>query len=291
MEGLILKTIAYFAQFSYPPTIHDIYTFLPRKITKKGLEVHLESLIKQKKVIKGSSSIKKNEKSPSKGLDRYTLGGYSMYFTTYKRREMLSKSKLKKREWFVQMISKLPTVRLIGYSGSLAMLNGTREDDIDLFIIASSGRLYTTRFILTILAIVCGVKRQRGLKSAPDTICMNLFFEENNLKVPEIKKNEYIAHEILQMIPYDIKGDIYDRFIWANNWVFDLFPNTCDKYIQNKPKKLFRKSKSKNIVGNIVEQTLKSLQRYFIDRHMTQEIVTDTQLWFFPHDFENKVKY
>ncbi len=291
MNDQVLKTITYFAQFSYPPTFEDIYTFLPRKITKKGLVAHLESLITQKKIVKSLNIVKKEERSRHKSLERYTLGGYSMYFNTYQKRVVVSKNKLKKREWFVRIIAKISIVRFIGYSGSLALLNGTQSDDIDIFVITATHRLYTTRFILTVLAFVFGVKRKRGVRSAPDSICMNLFFEENVLKVPDIKRNEYVAHEILQMMPYDIKGDIYDRFIWANKWVFDFFPNMRDEYIRKGQKRPSIKSKPKNIIGNIVEQVLKQLQIHFMRKHRTREIITDTQLWFFPHDFESKVQY
>jgi hypothetical protein len=42
--------------------------------------------------------------------------------------------------------------------------------------------------------------------------------------------------------------------------------------------------------GNFAELVLKTLQLSYINRHRTTEIITDTQLWFFPRDFEKKLR-
>lgn len=40
----------------------------------------------------------------------------------------------------------------------------------------------------------------------------------------------------------------------------------------------------------LLERLLKALQLFFIKKHKTTEIITDAQLWFFPDDFEKKMK-
>ena len=39
-----------------------------------------------------------------------------------------------------------------------------------------------------------------------------------------------------------------------------------------------------------VESVLKKLQLFSINKHKTSELITDSQLWFHPEDFENKIK-
>ena len=39
-----------------------------------------------------------------------------------------------------------------------------------------------------------------------------------------------------------------------------------------------------------VESVLKKLQLFSINKHKTSELITDSQLWFHPEDFEKKIK-
>lgn len=51
-EHKLINTISYFSFFEYPPSLEEIFTFFPEKITKKALKTLLERLFKQKKLIK-----------------------------------------------------------------------------------------------------------------------------------------------------------------------------------------------------------------------------------------------
>jgi len=189
-----------------------------------------------------------------------------------------------------------PQIKLIGLSGSMAMMNAGYDDDIDLFIITAKNRLFSGRFIALLLGQVLGIRRKRqstarkslrvGFK---DKVCLNLFFDENDLTVPEHKKNLYIAHEILQMKPLINKNQTYERFLEANKWIYDLFPNakiTNKLQIANRSRSLLG---IWNFVGDVVEWLLKQAQLILINHHRTTEIITNTQLWFFPDDFEGKL--
>ena len=41
--------------------------------------------------------------------------------------------------------------------------------------------------------------------------------------------------------------------------------------------------------SDFIELISKKLQLSIINRHKTNEIITNKQLWFFPEDFENKL--
>jgi hypothetical protein len=135
-------------------------------------------------------------------------------------------------------------------------------------------------------------------------LCLNLFFDEFNLKIPKRKQTEYVAHEVLQMKPLVNKNGVYERFLAANEWVDKIFPNVCqifnyqlpifNKFSNFKIKNLDLiknfKFKISNYLGYWVESFLKHLQLFFINRHRTTEIITSSQLWFFPDDFEKKIQ-
>jgi len=329
LEKKILKTIRYFSFFDYPPSLEEIYTFLGKKATKKKVEETLKSLERKDKI--------KKEKDLNNVI-RYTLyvtrnntvGEYSTRRKASNFKSQISKLKTEKynekylfsqkklQNWrfrlYIKILSFFPQIKLVGLSGSLAMMSADKEDDIDLFIITAKNRLFTGRFIAVFLAKILGIHRgynRRFTLHVPrytNKVCLNLFFDESNLMVPEFKRNEYVAHEVLQMKPIINKDNTYERFLKVNSWVFEMFPNAKENA---KFKIQISKSKFKmqNFINNFrflivilrfafcilnflaiaVENMLKNLQMSFINRHRTTEFITKTQLWFHPEDFYNKL--
>ncbi|OGK40562.1 hypothetical protein A3A74_00340 [Candidatus Roizmanbacteria bacterium RIFCSPLOWO2_01_FULL_35_13] len=268
---------------------------------------------------------------------RYTLGEYiknnnqQSTINNYLKRQQISINKLSswKFNLYVKLLSLVPSVKLVGLSGSVAMLNADDDHDIDLFIITAKNRLWIGRFVALLLAQLLRIRRARhsGKRSAswrrarPESsldsgvpfdsaqgpqndaqkhknkVCLNLFFDESDLKIPKFKQTEYVAHEILQMKPLVDKDGTYLMFIDTNKWVFDIFPNAKNDYrgLLTDYRRYYNPRKSVShpwrSIFNKIEQVLKKLQLSFIRKHQTSEIVTDFQLWFHPDDFEKKMKF
>ena len=194
-------------------------------------------------------------------------------------------------------------------------MNAKEDDDIDLFIITAKNRLFTGRLITLILAQLFGLRRNRETRESfnnetmkqlnnvfRNKVCLNLFFDESNLKVPKFKQTEFVGHEVLQMKPIMIKGDIYERFLKANPWVQAIFPNSTWIISKIKDQRSKTSSKLKSLkfkpvfdicalTFDLFERLAKNFQLTSINRHRTTEIITSTQLWFHPDDFEKKIKY
>jgi predicted nucleotidyltransferase len=284
----VKKVLEYFSFFAYKPTLDEIYTYLPIKIDKKKL--------------------------------KYTPPQYSM-------REQISKRKLESWRFkiYIKLLSLAPQIKLIGLSGSISMMNAKEEDDIDLFIITAKNRLFTGRLIALVLAQLLGLRRFRdsitqifqkvsetekfafaSSDKHKDKVCLNLFFDESNLRVPKFKQTLFVGHEVLQMKPIVVKDNIYERFLGGNKWVFKLFPN-AEKVVSSKypafaeatagKRTLIVKRKKPlntyylilNTFFNKIEQSFKDYQLHLINRHRTNELITDSQLWFHPDDFEKKI--
>jgi hypothetical protein len=287
MEKKIISVLKYFSFFKYYPTSEEIYTFLQVKINKNEFKKELKRI-------------------------KYTPPQYSIG-------KKISKRKLNNWRYkaYIQLLSLFPQIKLIGLSGSISMMNAGENDDIDLFVVIAKKRLFTGRFITLILAQLFGLRRNRETRESfnnqtmkqlnnvfRNKVCLNLFFDESNLKVPKFKQTEFVGHEVLQMKPIVVKGDIYERFLEANDWVFKLFPNGKSKFqilnlksqINNKRFKfkilnLFGTWNLRFTISNKIELILKKIQLNSINKHRTTEIITSTQLWFHPDDFEKKIKY
>lgn len=286
----IVKVIKYFDFFDYAPSLDEIFTFLSTKIDKQLLK----KALKQKDLRFKIYDLRLI----------YCLKGRERLLKLKSQRKKITEAKIIKIRHFLSLLKLFPQIRLVGLSGSAAMGSCREKDDIDLFVITARRRLFTARFISIILAFLLGLKRSRGIKKAQNKVCLNLFFDERELSVPKFKRSEYVAHEVLQMKPLFARDDIYERFLDENKWVYKIFPNAVNinsniQAPKNKQIQNFNLEDSKlfvicNLVIGILskgaEFIYRRLQLQLINRHKTTEIITDTQLWFHPNDFEIKVR-
>lgn len=316
-EAEILQTIRYFSFFNYPPTFTEIHTFLKKKTTKKSLASILEKMEGKKLIATRIFNFKKYT-PPQYSITRHLQAksknnnvamkpfskAQGKQFNKWKKKYEFSQQKLHNLRFriYIKLLSLFPQIQLIGLSGSVAMMNVNEKDDIDIFIISQKNRIWTARCISMLLAQSMGIRRKRRTYSRrpsqigyKDKVCLNLFFDKSNLTVPKHKQTEYVAHEVLQMKPLVQRGDIYMRLIDANRWVFDIFPNAKSRFTQivtqknaDSVDKLYHPRVSVSI-SDWIELLLKKFQLILINRHQTTEIITDTQLWFFPEDFEHKI--
>lgn len=281
MKKDIINVLTYFDYFKYPPHLDELFLFLPTKTPQGNLLAELNKL--------------KSSKIIAEINNRYAMGGHGRIFNIWAVRKAISNKRIKKINWFIKLLSKFPQFRLIGFTGGVSMLNSDKNDDIDVFVISSKNRMWTARFIAIVLSSVFRLRRSYKSNNYKDKLCFNLFFDESVLAIPDFKKNKYIAHEIVQMRPVVIKNAIYHQFLSKNIWVGSYFPNlNIKKHIQNNSKLLisrsFHSKSRKSLLGDIFETLVRNIQLHFINRHKTREIVTDKQLWFFPQDFQKKIK-
>lgn len=285
-ERLVYEVLTYFAVFDYPVTSDQLHLFFQQKIPKEELLSIVDDMVKARKILK-------NEITRKDSLNYYALLPHRIHFAKRTAREKISKSKLGRTALFIRLMGIVPIIKLIGLSGSLAMNNATQEEDIDLFIITEKNRIFTGRLIALFLASALGMRRRRNDKRAPDRLCLNLFFDMHALTVPPNKKNVYIAHEIVQMVPLFMRAGVYKEFITANKWVFEYFPNARAVKMEDRRLKIDgedRRLIDLSLIGDLVEAILKRIQLFLINRHKTTEIITDHQLWFFPRDFEKELR-
>lgn len=314
----LLFTISYFSFFGYAPSFDDIFTFFPVKISRKRLKTLIHEAIKKKKVVsydhrpytntggsplsksvfeKNSVSFKKawQNKLETKHLTSflYTLPQYSNHFKNRASKQQITLHKLDSINQLIKSLYPCPFIRLVGITGSAAMSNCRKQDDIDLMIVTQRKSMFTARFIAILLTSMFGLRKKKG------GICLNLFLSEEDLSVPLHKQTPYVAHELLQMKTVINKNHTYGKFCKANEWVYNIYPNS-----KVPPSlKLRRTSKNQNtgilpekITNGIVlllqpfEFALKQIQLKIIRKNKTGLILSPTQLWLFRRDFEKRIK-
>lgn len=280
MEKAVLKTLAYYDIFNFPLKAWEIHKYLIGKSSDlKQTEKALRSLIKKQKI--------------KKQKDFYYLSNRNGLVKSRLERETVSRSHLKTAKFISALFKLIPSVKLVGVSGSLSMMASRKEDDIDLFIITSKNRIWISRLLLIIVTSLTGLRRKRHEKilSANGKICINLILEEGSLE--QKKKNIYLAHEVLQMRLLWQKDQIYSDFLHANSWAFKHLPNWRSSVVENQKLKT-KSQKYKSQVQSLgpidwMEIFAKKLQLKIMGSPDKSERIENHALYFHPEDKGIKV--
>lgn len=190
-------------------------------------------------------------------------------------REKYSEKKLEIAKRASKLISKVPTVLFVGITGSLAMMNASKNSDIDLIVITKSNFLWTTRFLVYFLVLVSGFSlRKPDQKNEKDKLCLNMWLDQTSLVWEKKDRNIYTAHEIAQIVPLVNKENIYEIFLSRNKWALDYWPN-----VVSIKKGIYHNQKSKHKT-NVVERLLFFVQFQYMKNKITTEIVTRNKAIF-----------
>lgn len=194
----ILLTIAYADVFDYPLTAQEIHRYL------SGWRATPEQV---NRALHNSDAIVRIEMY-------YCLPGRENIIRLRKKRKENSERLWRPALRYGRQIARLPFIRMVAVTGSLAMNNTAGHADIDYLVVTEPGHLWLGRALVLILrrlALLEGIN-----------LCPNYLITRRALHFPD--QNLYTAHELAQMIP--VSGlDIYEEIRKQNQWVKDYLPN------------------------------------------------------------------
>jgi hypothetical protein len=263
-ELAIKKTLAYRSIFKYPLSQYQLKTFLISGTGHKNkvLNEAVEHLLNR-------GYIKETN-------NKYFLPGIKTVGWEEKRK--LTDKIVRKNSLILNTIGRIPWVRMVAITGSLAAYNPDDASDIDVFIISSKNRVWITRFFVTlILKILNKFPNTDGEKGK---ICTNLYMDTKDLSWNENKRNIFIAHDIVLMQPVVDKENTYLRFLNANKWVLNYFS-------QFPINRITVKTKMHHMSGPIVdfiEKKLMDMQINHMRGKLTTEIITRYLIHFNKND-------
>lgn len=200
----IVKSVAYADIFDYPLTAVEVHRYLA------GVPVSAQIV---------ANTLQHGHLLPrylSQRQGYYTLPGREGIISLRQERASLASELWPHARRYGSMIGRLPFVRMVAVTGSLAMDNPGDDADIDLLVVTRDDRLWLCR-ALVILVVRLAAGRGVGL-------CPNYFLAERALLFPV--HNLYAAHEVAQMVP--ITGlAMYRRVRQLNDWVDAFLPNAA----------------------------------------------------------------
>lgn len=230
----------------------------------------------------------KNKKAAGKIIFKngfYFLSGKEGY--TFKRllreRNYINKVTIARKAG--NILNHILSIKGLFITGALAMNSADKNADVDLLVITRRGLMWTSRALVLLLFRLLGFPtRKFGDKNEKDKLCFNLWLDEENLSWPSKKRNIFSAHEIAQIKPIINKDNIYERFLYANRWLKDYWPNSV-RII--KPK---RRPKGKMInLLYLIEAFARKSQYFYMKRKITKEVVGKNKAVFHPKDISSFV--
>lgn len=205
----------------------------------------------------------------------------------YKRniRKRISEKKLEKARKAAKILSLIPFIKMVGVTGSLAMKNADKFDDLDMLIITKQGTLWTTRLLSYLLLKMFNLNvRKPGKSNQNDELCLNMWLDEIDLVWSKRERNIYSAHEILQITPLINKEKSYEKFVASNKWTFGYWPNAVEKNIYRYSFKHAKLTKP-----GLVEKFAFLLQKIYMKTKITREFVSSTRAIFHPRDLSKVI--
>ena len=289
LEKSILATIVYYDTLNLPLTQMEIFKYLIKITPEQKLsKINLFNIITLLE---------------SKELKRFIESKNGFYFL--KGREKLIKQRIKKQKiteqkWkiakrIIWIMQSIPFLKGVIISGSIAMGNAKKESDIDVLIITSKNRIWTTRAITTLLLHL--LKRRRHNNLTKDRICLNHYITEKSLNI--IHRSLYNAQTYAHLIPvlelenFNLKK-FYQKNKWIKNYLFFIFSEKNLIFRKSKHSLLlnfFRKSLEyilENPLGDLLEKITKIIQVFRIKRDKLtyakggRIVINDMELEFHP---------
>ncbi len=139
-------------------------------------------------------------------------------------REEVSRAILSKAVRIAKFLSLLPSVKLIGVTGSLSCLNSSAKDDIDLMVITAHKRLWLTRLVVFSFLKLLRLKKESGKPRASQAVCINVWMDEKDLVIGAENQDLVVAYDLARVKVLFDKEEIYSKMISLNLWVGAFLP-------------------------------------------------------------------
>ena len=276
----ILSTVAYYDVMDYPMTAFEIWKHLiGESCTLADVigELEKEEIKKYISEFRGFYFLKDRKDLVEQRIERNKISNW----------------KLKKARGIIFWLRLVPFVKMIAVAGRVGAKNSRSGSDIDMLIIFKHGKIFTGRFLATVLVHFLGERRHEDKIS--NRICFNHFITD---KLEVCVQDLYSSHNYIFIIPL-FGGEIFGKLLEKNAWIKNYRPNFS--FLENNLKavedSLFSKRArfflEKLFSPNWIEKKLKTWQAEKIKKNPltgrdgAMIICSDSELAFWP-DFENQ---
>ena len=285
LETSIYRTLAYFAYFKYPLTSFEIWKWLLEPRQETSLAEVVQTL---------SSSTWLSERLESH------QGFYALEHVAEQRHDrhlrfLDAMRKYQKVERVIKLLGRLPWIDGIAVCNSLSWHHTNGESDIDLFIVAKPGRVWSARMLSTLPIMLL---RQRPGEAKLDPMCLSFFSTESAFDFAKLKigsADPYLAYWCQSLVPVVSRGAWQARFQLANAWLREVLPNAApvlraSRFRSNAPLRWPWLPVSERLLKQFQIEKLPPAIRKLMNKD-TRVVVNDQMLKFHEQDSRDLIRY
>jgi len=259
----VIKTLSYSGVFGFPLSFYQISNNLIslEKFSDKKIKKELEKLI-EKRVVK-------------KAKGKYFLTALKHHDRD--KRLKITNEIIKKNKPYIEIISKVPWLKMVAITGSVANQNTEKGSDIDLFFVTEKNRLWISRALVFLILKILGKLPEDKSKRE---ICPNIFLDESKMGWAKKKRNLYVAQNIISLMPFLWRDDTYFKFMQANKWIEKYYVN----FKVNFPEKYSKNKGQGSLIMNFLENIARKIQMNRMKKSITTETVNSKLIHFNKND-------
>ncbi len=269
----IREVIVFFDLFNYPLTIFEIWKYLRIKCDLNNV-VAIEGDLKSDPIIESKNGF-------------YFLQGNDINIDTRNKRYNYTHRKFKRAMRIARIFRFIPWIKMIAVVNIIGPHNLSDNSDIDFFIITQKRRIWLTRFFCVLIIKILGLRPEPD--NMRDKICLSFFISEDALNLEKLMLEGdvlgdngfdiYFIYWLAGLTPIYEKGEMYKKFIQANDWLKNYLPNWQPAEIISRR---FKRSKLQNIGNNklfdLLEKILKKYQLKIMPEKIKKMANKDTRV-------------
>lgn len=221
LELSLFRTLCWFSIFDIPLTTFDLWKWIlkpsrPYDLLEVDQVIMQSEWLSHRVMMQDGMYFLKQDNPQEKFLGRH-------------RRFLNATIKFRKLRRAAHFFQLFPGVRSVCAVNTLAWWHTTSQSDIDLFIVTSAKRIWSSRLFLVAPFLLTGSRPHHGQQtSVKDPFCFSFFCSETAMQFESLQWKEedyYLAYWVKSIVPMFDRGEIVSQMERLNKWTDRLLPN------------------------------------------------------------------
>jgi len=225
LERGIISALAFYDMFNYPLTLVEIWRFLQEPAGEiAGESFSLGEILE---AVERRETLRRKI-TKKKGL--YMLRGREELYDSRLARHNQAQFRWRKARRLISILGGVPFLKMVALCNMFPIDTPSPDSDIDVVVVAKSGRIWLVRLIVTFLIALTGQWRHRRVANK---ICLSFFLNDQHLDLKKLYKDKGIWHEddpylynwVTLVAPIYNRAKTASKFWRANDWITKYQPN------------------------------------------------------------------
>lgn len=192
-----------------------------------------------------------------------------------------NRAKLDKARNVAKILEQCRWIKMVAVTGSVAMENASKDDDIDILVITQNKRLWLARIWVLISLLINGVDFRRNNKpQRADQFCFNMWLEERSLEVTDNKRTLGAALDAINMKVVGGNRGYHVLFLRKNRWIGKYLKTAWEEMTQKPISAKTKRNGSR--AGDWLNIIVFGIQYLYMKSKITKETISLEAAYFHP---------